>query len=56
MRVTDEAIQILGGHGYTRDYPVRRINRDAKVFTIFEGAGEIRRPVIGRALTGLPVH
>ncbi|MFJ7777425.1 hypothetical protein [Streptomyces yangpuensis] len=37
-------------------YQQLRINRDAKVFTIFEGAGEIRRPVIGSALTGLPVH
>jgi len=35
--VTDEAIQILGGNGYTRDYPVERMHRDAKIFTIFEG-------------------
>lgn len=51
--VTDEAIQILGGNGYTRDYPVERMHRDAKIFTIFEGTSEIQRLVIGRALTGL---
>ncbi|GBG37692.1 acyl-CoA dehydrogenase family protein [Mycobacterium montefiorense] len=39
--VTDEAIQILGGNGYTRDYPVERMHRDAKIFTIFEGTSEI---------------
>ncbi|MDH6246309.1 acyl-CoA dehydrogenase family protein [Mycobacterium sp. OTB74] len=53
--VTDEAIQILGGNGYTRDYPVERMHRDAKIFTIFEGTSEIQRLVMGRALTGLPV-
>src|SRR5580658_625666 len=51
--VTDEAIQILGGNGYTRDYPVERMHRDAKIFTIFEGTSEIQRLVISRALTGL---
>jgi acyl-CoA dehydrogenase len=54
--VTDEAIQILGGNGYTRDYPVERMHRDAKVFTIFEGTSEIQRLVIARALTGLPIR
>ena len=54
--VTDEAIQILGGNGYTRDYPVERMHRDAKIFTIFEGTSEIQRLVIGRALTGLPIR
>ncbi|MBT2213225.1 MULTISPECIES: acyl-CoA dehydrogenase family protein [Actinomadura] len=56
VRVTEEAIQILGGNGYTRDYPVERMHRDAKIFTIFEGTSEIQRLVIGRALTGLPVR
>ena len=56
MYVTDEAIQILGGNGYTRDYPVERMHRDAKVFTIFEGTSEIQRLVIGRALTGLTIR
>ena len=54
--VTDEAIQILGGYGYTRDYPVERMHRDAKIFTIFEGTSEIQRLVIGRALTGMPLR
>jgi acyl-CoA dehydrogenase len=54
--VTDEAIQILGGNGYTRDYPVERMHRDAKIFTIFEGTSEIQRLVIGRALTGLTIR
>ncbi|WP_433323680.1 acyl-CoA dehydrogenase family protein [Spirillospora sp. CA-294931] len=56
VRVTDEAIQILGGNGYTREYPVERMHRDAKIFTIFEGTSEIQRLVIGRTLTGLPVR
>lgn len=54
--VTDEAIQILGGNGYTRDYPVERWHRDAKIFTIFEGTSEIQRLVIARRLTGLPLR
>lgn len=54
--VTDEAIQILGGNGYTRDYPVERMHRDAKIFTIFEGTSEIQRLVIGRAVTGLTIR
>ncbi|OBI89190.1 acyl-CoA dehydrogenase family protein [Mycobacterium asiaticum] len=54
--VTDEAIQILGGNGYTRDYPVERMHRDAKIFTIFEGTSEIQRLVISRALTGLAIR
>jgi alkylation response protein AidB-like acyl-CoA dehydrogenase len=54
--VTDEAIQILGGNGYTRDYPVERMHRDAKIFTIFEGTSEIQRLVISRAVTGLAIR
>jgi alkylation response protein AidB-like acyl-CoA dehydrogenase len=56
VRVTDQAIQILGGNGYTRDYPVERWHRDAKIFTIFEGTSEIQRMIIGRAVTGLDVR
>jgi alkylation response protein AidB-like acyl-CoA dehydrogenase len=55
VRVTEQAIQILGGNGYTRDYPVERWHRDAKIFTIFEGTSEIQRLVMGRAITGLHV-
>ncbi len=56
VKVTEQAIQILGGNGYTKDYPVERWHRDAKIFTIFEGTSEIQRMIIGRALTGLPVR
>ena len=55
VRVTEQAIQVLGGNGYTREYPVERWHRDAKIFTIFEGTSEIQRLIIGRAMTGLPV-
>jgi acyl-CoA dehydrogenase len=56
VRVTEQAIQILGGNGYTREYPVERWHRDAKIFTIFEGTSEIQRLIIGRAITGLDVR
>jgi alkylation response protein AidB-like acyl-CoA dehydrogenase len=56
VRVTGQAIQLLGGNGYTRDYPVERWHRDAKIFTIFEGTSEIQRMLIGRAVTGLDVR
>jgi alkylation response protein AidB-like acyl-CoA dehydrogenase len=56
VRVTEQAIQILGGNGYSRDYPVERWHRDAKIFTIFEGTSEIQRMIIGRAATGLDVR
>ena len=56
VRVTDQAMQILGGNGYTREFPVERWHRDAKIFTIFEGTSEIQRMIIGRALTGLDVR
>jgi alkylation response protein AidB-like acyl-CoA dehydrogenase len=50
MRVTTDAIQVLGGNGYTSDYPVERLFRDAKVTQIFEGTNQIQRMVIGRDL------
>ncbi len=56
VKVTEQAIQVLGGNGYTRDYPVERWHRDAKIFTIFEGTSEIQRMIIGRAVTGLNVR
>jgi alkylation response protein AidB-like acyl-CoA dehydrogenase len=56
VRVTEQAMQILGGNGYTREFPVERWHRDAKIFTIFEGTSEIQRMIIGRALTGLDVR
>jgi len=51
VQVTQEAVQILGGHGYMRDHPVEKWYRDAKVFQIWEGTNEIQREVIARALT-----
>lgn len=50
MRVTTDAVQVLGGNGYTREYPVERMMRDAKVTQIFEGTNQIQRMVIGRDL------
>jgi acyl-CoA dehydrogenase len=54
--VTERAIQILGGYGYVREYPVERWHRDAKIFDIFEGTEQIQQLVIGRAVTGLRVE
>ena len=54
--VTEEAIQILGGYGYTREYPVERWHRDAKIHTIFEGTSEIQQLVIARAISGLRIE
>jgi alkylation response protein AidB-like acyl-CoA dehydrogenase len=54
--VTEQAIQILGGNGYTREYPVERMHRDAKIFTIFEGTSEIQRLVISRAISGVHIR
>src|SRR5947208_2856365 len=49
---TGEAIQVLGGYGYTKDFPAERYYRDAKVTEIYEGTSEIQRLVIARALLG----
>ncbi len=54
--VTEQAIQILGGNGYTREYPVERMHRDAKIYTIFEGTSEIQRLVISRAISGMRIE
>ncbi len=51
-RVTDNAIQILGGNGFTREFPVERMARDARIFSIYEGTSEIQRLVIARAISG----
>jgi alkylation response protein AidB-like acyl-CoA dehydrogenase len=50
MRVTTDAVQILGGYGYLRDFPVERMMRDAKITQIYEGTNEIQRLVIAREL------
>jgi acyl-CoA dehydrogenase len=52
---TERAIQILGGNGYAREYPVERWHRDAKIYTIFEGTSEIQRLVIARAISGVQI-
>ncbi|MCF8032737.1 MAG: acyl-CoA dehydrogenase family protein [Desulfarculaceae bacterium] len=50
MRATTNAVQILGGHGYMRDYPVEKMMRDAKILQIYEGTNQIQRNVIGQEL------
>jgi acyl-CoA dehydrogenase len=50
VRVTEEAIQICGGYGYIRDFPVEKWHRDAKIYTLFEGTSEIQRLVISRTI------
>ena len=53
MRVTTDAIQVLGGAGYVEDFPAERYFREAKVMQIFEGTNQVQRIVIGRSLTPL---
>ncbi|MGW1379181.1 acyl-CoA dehydrogenase family protein [Streptomyces sp. NPDC002446] len=55
-KVTAQAVQILGGNGFTREYPVERMHRDAAIYTIFEGTSEIQRLVIARTLSGMPLR
>ena len=50
MKVTTDAVQILGGYGYMKDYPVEKMMRDAKILQIYEGTNQIQRNVIGQAL------
>ncbi|KAA8886571.1 acyl-CoA dehydrogenase [Nocardia colli] len=52
MKVTTDAVQVLGGYGYTQDFPVERYMREAKVMQIFEGTNQIQRLVIARQLAG----
>ena len=55
MQVTTDAVQVLGGYGYTRDYPVERMMRDAKITQIYEGTNQVQRIVMARQLlAGLP--
>ena len=49
-KVTEDAIQILGGYGYVTDYPVERMMRDVKLTQIYEGTNQIQRLVMGRKL------
>ncbi len=54
--VTERAIQILGGYGYVKEYPVERWHRDAKIYDIFEGTEQIQQLVIARAMSGLRIE
>jgi alkylation response protein AidB-like acyl-CoA dehydrogenase len=56
IKVTGDAMQILGGNGFTREYPVERMARDARIYTIFEGTSEIQRLVIARTISGMPIR
>ncbi len=51
MRVTTDAVQVMGGYGYVEDFPAERYMREAKVLQIVEGTSQIQRLVIGRGLT-----
>jgi alkylation response protein AidB-like acyl-CoA dehydrogenase len=53
MKVATDAVQVFGGYGYTRDYPVERFMRDAKIMQIYEGTNQIQRLVIARELLGV---
>src|SRR5215510_8168369 len=50
MKVATDAVQLFGGYGYCRDYPIEKFMRDAKITQIYEGTNQIQRMVIGRAL------
>ncbi|MGB4036921.1 MAG: acyl-CoA dehydrogenase family protein, partial [Bacillota bacterium] len=50
MKVTCDAVQIFGGYGYMRDYPVEKMMRDAKITQIYEGTNQIQRSIIGSAV------
>jgi alkylation response protein AidB-like acyl-CoA dehydrogenase len=54
MAVTTDAVQVLGGFGYSTDYPVERMMRDAKITQIYEGTQQIQRLVISRNIIGKP--
>ena len=53
---TERAIQILGGYGYIREFPVERWHRDAKIYDIFEGTEQIQQLVIARAISGMRIE
>ncbi len=53
--VTEQAVQILGGYGYIKDFPVEKWYRDSKIYTIFEGTSEIQRLIISRAISGVQI-
>ena len=50
MRVTTDAVQVFGGYGYMKEYPVEKLMRDAKLFQIYEGTSQIQRLVIAKEI------
>ena len=52
MQITVDAVQLLGGYGYTKDFPVERMMRDAKITQIYEGTNQVQRIVIARKMLG----
>jgi acyl-CoA dehydrogenase len=50
MKIATDAVQIFGGYGYSREYPVEKLMRDAKIFQIYEGTSQIQRLIIAREL------
>jgi acyl-CoA dehydrogenase len=50
MRITTDAVQVFGGYGYMKEYPVEKLMRDAKLLQIYEGTSQIQRVVIARNL------
>ena len=52
MKVTTDAVQVFGGYGYTREFPVERFMRDAKIMQIYEGTNQIQRVILARELLG----
>lgn len=52
VSVTNDALQIFGGYGYSREYPIEKMVRDARIYTIFEGANQIQRDIIGKQIIG----
>ena len=50
MRCTTDAVQIFGGYGYTKEYPVEKLMRDAKIFQIYEGTSQIQRVIIAKEI------
>jgi acyl-CoA dehydrogenase len=53
MQVATDAVQIFGGYGYTKEYPVEKLMRDAKLLQIYEGTSQIQRMVIARNVLGV---
>jgi len=51
MRVTTDAVQVYGGYGYSREYPVEKLMRDAKVLQIYEGTAQIQRMLIAKTMS-----